>query len=39
MLMQPRVNRAKDLGDNSLEFIGRLILQKLSQENMVTNTF
>jgi hypothetical protein len=33
--MWPRVNRAKDLG----EYIVRSILQKLSQENMVTNTF
>jgi hypothetical protein len=37
--MQPRVNRAKDLGENGLEYTGRSILQKLSQENMVTNTF
>jgi hypothetical protein len=37
--MQPRVNRAKDLGENSLEFIGRSILQKISQKNMVTHTF
>jgi hypothetical protein len=37
--MQPRVNRAKGLGENGLEFIERLILQKLGQENMVTNTF
>jgi hypothetical protein len=26
MLMQPRVNRAKHLGENCLEYIGRLIL-------------
>jgi hypothetical protein len=39
MLMQPRVNRAKDLGEKGLEYIGRSILQKLSQENVVTNTF
>ena len=32
-------NRQGKTGENSLEFIGRLILQKLSQENMVTNTF
>jgi hypothetical protein len=40
--MQPRVNRAKDIGEfiaSNLEFIGRSILQELSQENMVTNTF
>jgi hypothetical protein len=37
--MQPRVNRAKHLGENRLEYIERSILQKLSQENMVTNTF
>jgi hypothetical protein len=37
--MQPSVNRAKDLGENSLQFIGSLILEKLSQENMVTNIF
>jgi hypothetical protein len=37
--MQPRVNRAKDLGENSLEYTGKLILQKLSQENIVKNTF
>jgi hypothetical protein len=37
--MPARINRAKDLGENSLEYIGRSILQKLSQENMVTNTF
>jgi hypothetical protein len=35
--MRPRVNRAKDLGENDLEYIG--ILQKLSQENMATNTY
>jgi hypothetical protein len=30
--------QAKDLGESSLGFIGRSILQTLSQENMVTNT-
>jgi hypothetical protein len=39
MLMKPRVNRAKDPGENGMEYIGRSILQKLSQENMVINTF
>jgi hypothetical protein len=28
MLIQPRANRAKDLGENSLEYIGMPILQK-----------
>jgi hypothetical protein len=37
--MQPRVNRAKEPGENSLEFIVKSILQKLSQGDMVTNTF
>jgi hypothetical protein len=37
--MQSRVNRAKNLGENGLEYIERMILQKLNQENMVTNTF
>jgi hypothetical protein len=36
--MWPRVNRAKDLGKNGLEYIGRSILQMLSQVNMDTNT-
>jgi hypothetical protein len=38
--MQPRVNRTKYLGENTLEYIERLILQKLLQGNMVmvTNT-
>ena len=31
-------NRQGKTGENSLEFIGRLILQRLSQEDMVTNT-
>jgi hypothetical protein len=39
MLMRPRLNRAKDLGEKGLEYIGRSILQKLNQENMATNTF
>ena len=34
----PRVNSAKDLGKNGLEYIGRSILQMLSQVNIVTNT-
>jgi hypothetical protein len=37
--MWPRVNRTKDLGESDLEYIGRSILQKISQENMVPNTF
>jgi hypothetical protein len=32
-------NREKDLWENGLESIEMLGLQKLSQENMVTNTF
>jgi hypothetical protein len=39
MLMQLRTNRARDLGENDLGYIGTAILQKLSQENIVTNTF
>jgi hypothetical protein len=37
--MWPRANRAKDLGENGLEYIGKSILQKLNQENMAINTF
>jgi hypothetical protein len=37
--MWPRVNRAKDLGENGLEYIGKSILQNLNQENMAINTF
>jgi hypothetical protein len=37
--MWPIVNMAKELEENGLEYLGRSILQKLSQKNMVTNTF
>ena len=38
MLIQPRANRARELGERGLGSIGRSILQKLGQKNIVTNT-